>query len=195
MFQRRMIEVLSRRPNTQLSPNFKKGTKTKDPQVDDDGAPEDGEGGGGGGTAGFQNNSQSVRGTIDSQLQSLRNLNSKRYRKQLTRSGHLNVLDSVLELPKTRSGHLNVLDSVLELPKKNFSLKQFWKKHSMSISFILYIVLGTLFYSFDPGNRQSLIMGFYEVRKLHHCCLSCDVRHYIYLCCYCNSKLYLQIKL
>ena len=146
MFQRRMIEVLSRRPNTQLSPNFKKGTKTKDPQVDDDGASEDG------GTAGI---SQTVRGTIDSQLQSLRNLNSKRYRKQLTRL--------------QGSGHLHVLDSVLELPKKHFSLKQFWKKHSMSISFILYIVSGTLFYSLDPGNRQSLIMGFYEVRKLHHC--------------------------
>ena len=140
MFQRRMIEVLSRRPNTQLSPNFKKGTKTKDPQVDDDG------GGEGGGTAGI---SQTVRGTIDSQLQSLRNLNSKRYRKQLTRS--------------LQGGH-HLVDSVLELPKKHFSLKQFWKKHSMSISFILYIVSGTLFYSLDPGNRQSLIMGFYEVR-------------------------------
>ena len=168
MFQRRMIEVLSRRPNTQLSPNFKKGTKTKDPQVDDDGAPEDG-----GGTAGI---SQTVRGTIDSQLQSLRNLNSKRYRKQLTRL--------------QGSGHLNVLDSVLELPKKHFSLKRFWKKHSMSISFILYIVSGTLFYSLDPGNRQSLIMGFYEVRKLSH--VMC---HYIHLCYCCNSKLYLQIKL
>jgi hypothetical protein len=153
MFQRRMIEVLSRRPNTQLSPNFKKGTKTKDPKVDDDGGGE-----GGGGTAGI---SQTVRGTIDSQLQSLRNLNSKRYRKQLTRS--------------LQGGHLNVLDSVLELPKKHFSLKQFWKKHSMSISFILYIVSGTLFYSLDPGNRQSLIMGFYEVRKLHHHCLMCVI--------------------
>ena len=70
---------------------------------------------------------------------------------------HEDDFDNDVEPQQQRSTQRSTIDhqlqSIVRLNKK---------KYRMSISFVLYVGLGTLFYSLDRNNRQSAILGFYQ---------------------------------
>lgn len=84
-----------------------------------------------------QDDEDERRPTIDAQLQSIRNLNKRKHR-------------------------LSITEGLESATTSTIPILRCLKKNRMSLSFILYVVIGTLFYSLEHNNRQSAILGFYE---------------------------------
>ena len=147
MFQRRMFLVASQLRNAQLSPQFRrrKGTQQQQSQEEDDHEDD------------FDNDVEpqqqqrsTQRSTIDHQLQSIVRLNKKKYRKKLSLS------------EGAAKGQQFAEDATTKTYSIFSKIYKCIKKYRMSISFVLYVGLGTLFYSLDQNNRQSAILGFYQ---------------------------------
>ena len=144
MFQRRMFLVASQLRNAQLSPQLfrrRKGTQQQQQQSQEDDNEDD-----------FDNDvgRSTQRSTIDDRLQSIVRLNKKKYRKKLSLS------------EGAAKGQQFAEDATTKTYSIFSSIYKCIKEYRMSISFVLYIGLGTLFYSLDHNNRQSAILGFYE---------------------------------
>ena len=155
MFQRRMFLVASQLRNAQLSPQFRrrKGTQQQQSQEEEDHEDD------------FDNDVEqqqqqqqqwqqrsTQRSTIDHQLQSIVRLNKKKYRKKL----------SSLSEGDAAKGQQFAEDATTKTYSIFSKIYKCMKKYRMSISFVLYVGLGTLFYSLDHNNRQSAILGFYQ---------------------------------
>ena len=152
MFQRRMFLVASQLRNAQLSPQFRRRKGTQQQQSQDDDHEDE-----------FDNDVEqqqqqqwqqrsTQRSTIDHQLQSIVRLNKKKYRKKLS---------SLSEGGATK-GQQFAEDATTKTYSIFSKIYKCIKKYRMSISFVLYVGLGTLFYSLDHNNRQSAILGFYQ---------------------------------
>lgn len=134
-----MFLVASQLRNAQLSPQFRRRKGTQQQQSQEDDHEDD-----------FDNDvepQQEQRSTIDDKLQAIRRLNKNKYRKKLSLSEGAGQFAEDATT-KTYSFFKRIYKCI--------------KKYRMSISFILYVVLGTLFYSLDHNNRQSAILGFYQ---------------------------------
>ena len=135
MFQRRMILVASRLRNTQLSPKFTRTTKAAN-QTRDDNINEEGD----------YEETSTHRRSVDEQLQSICNVNSRR---------------SIHETADLQQQSKHILSTICT--KSIHVIKQ----NSMSISFVLYIALGTLFYTFvDDSNDLKSSHGFYQALSI-----------------------------
>jgi len=131
-----MILVASRLRNTQLSPKFTRTTKAAAHQNGDDHISEEGE----------YEETSTHRRSVDEQLQSICNVNSRR---------------SIHETADLQQQSKNFISNICT--KSIHVIKQ----NSMSISFILYIALGTLFYTFvDDSNDLKSSHGFYQALSI-----------------------------
>lgn len=151
MFQRRMFLVASQLRNAQLSPQFRRRKGTQQQQSQEDDHEDDFDNG----VEEQQQQQQwqqrsTQRSTIDHQLQSIVRLNKKKNRKKLSLS------------EGATKGQQFAEDATAKTYSIFSKIYKCIKKYRMSISFILYVGLGTLFYSLDHNNRQSAILGFYQ---------------------------------
>jgi len=130
-----MILVASRLRNTQLSPKFNRTTKTAD-QSGDDNINEEGD----------YEETSTHRRSVDEQLQSICNVNSRR---------------SIHETADLQQQSKTFISTICT---KSIHVI---KSNSMSISFVLYIALGTLFYTFvDDTNDVRSSHGFYQALSI-----------------------------
>jgi len=130
-----MILVASSLRNTQLSPKFTRTTKAAHQNVNDNINEE-----------GDYEETSTHRRSVDEQLQSICNVNSRR---------------SIHETTDLQQQSKNILSNI---STKSISII---KQNSMSISFVLYIALGTLFYTFvgDTNDIRSS-HGFYQALSI-----------------------------
>jgi hypothetical protein len=146
MFQRRMFLVAQQMPNAQLAPQFRRRNVPQSQNEEEDNDIEQQE------QSQQQQHKPRPKLDVDHHLQSILRLNKTKHRKKLSLSEGAEDLQALAS----------------ETTSKTYSLlyhgiyKNVLQKYRMSISFILYIGLGTLFYSLDYNNRQSVILGFYE---------------------------------
>lgn len=147
MFQRRMFLVAKQMPNAQLAPQFRRRNVPQSQNEEEDNDIEQQQE-----QSQQQQHKPRPKLDVDHHLQSILRLNKTKHRKKLSLSEGAEDLQALAS----------------ETTSKTYSLlyhgiyKNVLQKYRMSISFILYVGLGTLFYSLDYNNRQSVILGFYE---------------------------------